>query len=243
MGNLIKVAKAGKGSSASGAYFKTRGAPNSTLNDIFNGTGLKNAYIKYRKGTTRPNAITHVSNIGRVQGVIGEKRVKNLQRAVANRNARLRRQVRNLTGEKYTYENYLKLARGGYLPPVIRVDFSKITSVKDYNALMRMIEADKTPQWKSERLDAMRSWLKKSVKRSIWIDEDDDPELFQRIDEMTEREILNYRRDYKGLIHDIFEFYVDDQAIDADDRDMMWARVRRALGLTGEVGANPIISV
>lgn len=254
MKNLLKVAKAGTKNPAStvlggptsniaDAYFKSKGGADSPLNDIFNGTGIKSAFIKSKKGTRNPNVITRVSNIGRVKGIIGDTRIANLEKAVKNRNARLRRQVKALTGEAYTYENYLKLSRAGYLPPVIRVDFSKITSVKDYNALMRMIEADKTPQWKADRLDAMRDWLKKSVKRSIWIDEDDDPELFQRINEMSEKEILAYRRDYKGLIGEIFDYYVDDQAIDADDRETMWVRIRRALGLVGEIGANPIIAV
>lgn len=242
MKNLLKVAKAGTGNPTN-AFFTSKGGATSPVNDIFSGRGITSAYIKSKKGTKNPNVITRVSNIGKVKGIIGDTRVANLQKAVKNRNARLRRQVKALTGEAYTYENYLKLSRAGYLPPVIRVDFSKIRSVKDYNALMRMIEADKTPAWKADRLDAMRNWLKKSIKRSIWIDEDDDPELFQRIEEMSEREILAYRRDYKGLIGEIFDYYVDDQAIDADDRDAMWIRIRRALGLVGEIGANPIIAV
>lgn len=193
--------------------------------------------------TKKVNVPARVTNMGKIKGIIGTKRLNELQKAVKNRNARMRRQTAKITGEKYTYENYLKLVRGQYLPPVVRVDLSKITSVKDYNALMRMLEADKTPAWKADRLNAMREWLKKSVKRSIWIDEEDDPELFERIDTMSEKEILEYRRNYKGLIKDIFDYYVDDQAIDADDRDVMWVRIRRALGLTGEIGANPIISI
>lgn len=201
--------------------------------------GLTKAFVVRTK---KVNVPARVTNMGKVKGIIGTKRLNELQKAVKNRNARMRRQTARITGEKYTYENYLKLVRGQYLPPVVRVDLSKITSVKDYNALMRMLEADKTPAWKADRLDAMREWLKKSVKRSIWIDEDDDPELFERIESMSEKEILEYRRNYKGLISDIFDYY-EEEAIDADDRDIMWARVRRALGLTGEIGANPIISI
>lgn len=211
------------------------------LSTIFKAnTGLLSAYSQKVKASNVP---TRITNMGKVKGIVGTKRLNELQKAVRNRNARMRRQTAKLTGEGYDYENYLKLVRAGYLPPVIRVDLSKVTSVKDYNALMRMLNADKTKAWRYERLTAMRDWLKKSIKRSIWIDEDDDPELFKHIDTMSEQDILNYRRDYKGLISDVFEYYTSDQAIDADDRDIMWTRIRQALGLTGAVGAKPIIAV
>lgn len=196
----------------------------------------------YTRRAKKVNVPTRVANIGKIKGIVGTKRLNELQKAVRNRNARMRRQTAKLTGEAYTYDNYLKLVRAGYLPPVIRVDMAKMTSIKDYNALMRMIEADKTPAWKSQRLDAMREWLSKSVKRSIWVDEEDDPELFERIDSMNEKEILDFRRDYKGLIGDIFDYY-NEQAIDADDRDIMWVRIRQALGLTGPIGAEPIYAI
>lgn len=188
------------------------------------------------------NVPTRVTNVGAIKGIVGTKRLNALQKAIRNRNARMRRQTAKLTGEAYTYDNYLKLVRAGYLPPVIRVDMAKMRSVKDYNALMRMLEADKTTSWKSQRLDAMREWLEKSVKRSIWVDEEDDPELFERIREMSEKEILEFRRNYKGLIKDIFDYY-EDEAIDADDRDVMWVRIRQAIGLTGPIGAEPIYAV
>lgn len=204
----------------------------STMNSIFKGNRLDKAYFKY----------TEVKNIQKVAGVVGEKRAEALRKAIKNRNARMRRQTKQLAGE-YNVKNALALIRGQYLPPMVRVDFSKVKSVKDYNTLMRMLEADKTPKWKGERLDKMREWLAKSVRRSIWIDDEDDPELFNRIYSMSEREIMQFRRDYKGLIGDIFDYYVDDQAIDSDDRDIMWARIRRAVGLTGEIGATPIYAV
>lgn len=200
---------------------------------------LTAAYMGRTKKVKVPARIT---NMGKIKGIVGAKRLNILEKAVRNRNARMRRQTAKLTGEAYSYDNYLKLVRAGYLPPVVRVDLSKVTSVKDYNALMRMLEADKTPAWKSERLESMREWLSKSVKRSIWVDEDDDPELFERIEGMSEKEILDFRRDYKGLIGDIFDYY-DEQAIDADDRDIMWVRIRQALGLTGAIGAEPIYAI
>lgn len=202
------------------------------LRTIFKGQNVASAYFKY----------TEVKNIQKIAGIVGEKRANALRKAIRNRNARMRRQTKMMAGE-YTAQNALALIRGQYIPPVVRVDFSKIKSVKDYNALMRMLEADKSTAWKSERRDKMRDWLANSIKRSIWIDEDDDPELFDRIYSMSEREIMAYRRDYKGLIGDIFEYYVDDQAIDADDRDAMWIKIRRALGLTGVIGDKPIYTL
>lgn len=177
--------------------------------------------------------LSKVTNLKPVEGLIGKKRLATLEKAVRNRNRRVRYTVKKLTGE-WNEENYLKLVRGQYVPPAVRVDLSKITSVKDYNALVRMLEADKTKEWKDTRLNSMRNWLANSIKRSIWIDESDDPELFEKIYRMSEQEILAYRDDNKSLIKDIFEYYVDDQAIDADDRDYMWNRMRQALGLKGE---------
>lgn len=177
--------------------------------------------------------LSKVSNIAPVKGMIGKKRIDQLKKAVENRNRRVRYTVKKMTGE-WNEENYLKLVRGQYVPPAVRVDFSKITSLKDYNALMRMLEADKTREWKDTRLNNMRNWLANSIKRSIWIDESDDPELFEKIYSMSEQEILRYRMDHPELIKEIFEYYVDDQAIDADDRDYMWNRMRKALGLKGE---------
>lgn len=177
--------------------------------------------------------LSKVENIAPVKGMIGKKRIDKLKKAVENRNRRVRYTVKKMTGE-WNEENYLKLVRGQYVPPAVRVDFSKVRSIKDYNALMRMLEADKTKEWKDTRLNNMRNWLANSIKRSIWIDEEDDPELFEKIYSMSEQEILRYRMEHPELIKEIFEYYVDDDLIDADDRDFMWNKMRQTLGLKGE---------
>ena len=177
--------------------------------------------------------LSRVENIAPVKGMIGKKRIDKLKKAVENRNRRVRYTVKKMTGE-WNEENYLKLVRGQYVPPAVRVDFSKIRSIKDYNALMRMLEADKTKEWKDTRLNNMRNWLANSIKRSIWIDEEDDPELFEKIYSMSEQEILRYRMEHPELIKEIFEYYVDDDLIDADDRDFMWNKMRQTLGLKGD---------
>ena len=176
--------------------------------------------------------LSKVSNIAPIKGMIGKKRIAELKKAVENRNRRVRYTVKKMTGE-WNEENYLKLVRGQYVPPAVRVDFSKVTSIKDYNALMRMLEADKTKEWKETRLNNMRNWLANSIKRSIWIDEEDDPELFEKIRNMSEQDILRYRMEHPSLVKRIFEYYVDDDLIDADDRDIMWNKTREALGLPG----------
>lgn len=176
--------------------------------------------------------LSRVENIAPVKGMIGKKRIEKLKKAVENRNRRVRYTVKKMTGE-WNEENYLKLVRGQYVPPAVRVDFSKVTSIKDYNALMRMLEADKTKEWKETRLNNMRNWLANSIKRSIWIDEEDDPELFEKIRNMSEQDILRYRMEHPDLVKRIFEYYVDDDLIDADDRDVMWNKTREALGLPG----------
>lgn len=183
-----------------------------------------------------------VYNIRPVKGVIGQKRIAELKKAVNNRNARIRYQVRRIYGE-YSMENYAKLARAQYVPPMIKVDFRNITTVKQYNALLRMLEADKSHEWKTNRTKAMRMWLRNSVARSIWVNEEDDPEMFEKIAEMSDREIMRFRDENKDLIGDVFEYYVDDSGIDVDDREYMWNRMRQALGLKGVVVNGDIITL
>lgn len=201
---------------------------------------LTRAMMKTANARSRKPA--EVSNIQPVKGVIGKKRMADLAKAVNNRNRRIRYQVKRLAGE-YSMENYAKLARAQYLPPMIKVDFSKIKTIKDYNALMRMLEADKTVEWKETRTNSMRRWLRNSIARSIWVNEEDDPEMFERIMKMSDREILEFRDANKDLIGDVFDYYVDDSGIDADDREYMWNRMRKALGLKGVVVNGDIITL
>lgn len=197
---------------------------------------------KMKAANARSRKPAEVKNIQPVKGVIGKKRMADLVKAVNNRNRRIRYQVKRLAGE-YSMENYAKLARAQYLPPMIKVDFSKIKTIKDYNALMRMLEADKTVEWKQTRTNSMRKWLRNSIVRSIWVNEEDDPEMFERIMKMSDREILEFRDANKDLIGDVFDYYVDDSGIDADDREYMWNRVRKALGLKGVVVNGDIITL
>lgn len=201
---------------------------------------LTRAMMKAANARSRKPA--EVKNIQPVKGVIGKKRMADLVKAVNNRNRRIRYQVKRLTGE-YSMENYAKLARAQYLPPMIKVDFSKIKTIKDYNALMRMLEADKTVEWKQTRTNSMRMWLRNSIARSIWVNEEDDPEMFERIMKMSDREILEFKDANKDLIGDVFDYYVDDTGIDADDREYMWNRMRKALGLKGVVVNGDIITL
>lgn len=201
---------------------------------------LTRAMMKAANARSRKPA--EVKNIQPVKGVIGKKRMADLVKAVNNRNRRIRYQVKRLTGE-YSMENYAKLARAQYLPPMIKVDFSKIKTIKDYNALMRMLEADKTVEWKQTRTNSMRMWLRNSIARSIWVNEEDDPEMFERIMKMSDREILEFKDANKDLIGDVFDYYVDDSGIDADDREYMWNRMRKALGLKGVVVNGDIITL
>ena len=196
---------------------------------------LESQYARQEVGGVKmaKTMLSRVENIAPVKGMIGKKRIEKLKKAVENRNRRVRYTVKKMTGE-WNEENYLKLVRGQYVPPAVRVDFSKVRSIKDYNALMRMLEADKTKEWKDTRLNNMRNWLANSIKRSIWIDEEDDPELFEKIYSMSEQEILRYRMEHPELIKEIFEYYVDDDLIDADDRDFMWNKMRQTLGLKGD---------
>lgn len=201
---------------------------------------LARAMMKAANARSRKPA--EVTDIQPVKGVIGKKRMADLRKAVNNRNRRIRYQVKRLTGE-YSMENYAKLARAQYLPPMIKVDFRNIRSIKDYNALMRMLEADKTVEWKQTRTSSMRMWLRNSIARSIWVNEEDDPELFEKISKMSDREILEFKDANKDLIGDVFDYYVDDSGIDADDREYMWNRVRQALGLKGVVVNGDIITL
>ena len=73
------------------------------------------AYKQYRvKKSDIIDRPTTVKNIAPVKGMFGKKRLEKLEKAIENRNRRIKRQVKALAGE-YTPENYAKLARSGYL--------------------------------------------------------------------------------------------------------------------------------
>lgn len=187
---------------------------------------------KIQKPVYNSGRPAEVTNIKPVKGLFGEKRIAALERAVRNRNRRIRAQVAKMTGERYTPENYAKLARSQYVPGFIRIDFSKVTTVKEYNAIIRMLEADKSKAWKNTRTEQMRETLAKTIRRALSIDADDDPEMFAKIMTMSDSEIVSFRMSNKALISDIFEYYKG-QDLDADDREWMWNRIREALGLKG----------
>lgn len=175
------------------------------------------------------NAPTMVSNIQPVKGMFGEKRIADLEKAVRNRNRRIKEQVKKLAGE-YNQENYAKLARSGYLPSQMKVDFSKVTSIKDYNMLMRMLTADKSKQWKEMRVSSMRNWMKSMVTKTTYIDKKMDPELFAKINSMSEKDIIRFRNENKDLVSDFFEWYKE-PAIDVDERNWLWDSIRKSLGM------------
>lgn len=188
------------------------------------------AYKQYKvKKSDIIDRPTTVKNIAPVKGMFGKKRLEKLEKAIENRNRRIKRQVKALAGE-YTPENYAKLARSGYLPAQIKADFSKISSIKDYNALMRILNADKTQEWKDARLKAMRNWMTKMVEKSIYVDKKIDPELFEKINSMSEKEILEFRKNNPEMIKDFFEWYVAPY-IDGDARDYLWDSIRASLGM------------
>lgn len=176
---------------------------------------------------------TKVINIQPIPGVVGKKRIEALRKAVRNRNARMRRETKKIFGE-YTPEYAQKLIQKQYLPGAIRVDFSKIKTLKEYNALMRMLELDKTKAWKTKRDFESRNWLKSAVENSLNIEPKDDPALFERIDKMTSTEVLMFALQNSKLIGDLFDYYgVIGQ--DVDERNKRWRDTREALGLTREI--------
>lgn len=170
---------------------------------------------------------------------IGKKRLENLDRAIRNRNRRLTAQVKNIMGE-YTQENYYRLAKGQYVPALVDIDFSKIRTIKDYNALMRMLEADKTKQFKQLRTEQMRTTMQNIISRGLMIDADDDPELFKRISQMSDAEIIRMRRDNTDNLVKTFEYYRGEIALEEDERQYYWNEWRKAVGLQPLVFKKPV---
>lgn len=184
---------------------------------------------RHVKSVNRTSQPTIVENIAPVKGKFGTKRISDLEKAVKNRNRRIRYQVKRLAGE-FTPENYAKLARSGYLPSALKVDFSQVKTVADYNLLMKMLTADKTKQWKGMRLDAMRNWMKAMVQKGAYVDRRMDSELYDFIDHMSELDILRFREENKDLVSDVFEWYAEPY-IDLDERNWLWDSIRKSLGL------------
>lgn len=176
---------------------------------------------------------TKVINIKPIPGVVGKKRIEDLRKAVRNRNARIRRETKKIFGE-YTPEKAQKLIQKQYLPGAVRVDFSKIKTLKDYNALMKMLELDKTKGWKTRRDFESRNWLKSAIENSLNIEYKDDPALFDRINRMSGTDVLFFAMQNAKLVGDLFDHYgVIEQ--DADARNKRWADTREALGLPREI--------
>lgn len=184
------------------------------------------AHKQTAKSSVKP---TTVNNVAPVPGIIGKKRLEAMYKAVKNRNRRIRDTVTRLSGE-YTQENYLKLARAGYLPGQMVIDFSGIKSIKEYNKLMKYLNMDKSKEWKAARLDAMRNWMATMVSKSLYITPDMDPELFARIAGMSEKDILAFRKNNPEMIKDFFEWY-SAPFIDGDARDTLWDEMRQSLGM------------
>lgn len=172
---------------------------------------------------------TMVMNIAPVKGLFGEKRIAELKKAVKNRDRRIKRAVKDIKGE-YNQENYAKLARAEYVPGRLIVDFSKVTTVKEYNDLMRMLKADSTKEWKAKRTEDMRDALAKTVIKSVNIDASVDPALFKAISKLSSRQITKMRMENPEFFKDIYDQY-DNTYIDADVRDYLWDGIRQALGL------------
>lgn len=175
------------------------------------------------------NKTTVIRNVQPIKGIIGEKRLSDLEKAIRNRERRLRRQVKELTGS-YSIENYQKMVRGEYLPSRIDIDFSAITSVREYNALMKMLNIDKTKAFKEKRTADMREALETTVRRAISIDASIDPELFARINEMSDKEIARIRMENPEFFKDIYDAY-EASIIDLEMRDYLWDGIREAVGL------------
>lgn len=175
---------------------------------------------------------TSITNIATKKN-IGEKRIANLKKAIRNRDRRLTTWTKKMypDEEKTLKERYTSLARGQYLPGMISIDFSHITTVKEYNALMRMLTADKTKAYKVQRTSQMRDWLKKAISKTIYITPEFDPELYAKINTLTDTEILRFRIDYPSLVKRVFDFYSDDSYITVEERDELWDKIRGAFGL------------
>lgn len=199
--------------------------------------------VKVRLGQLKDStqSASVVKNIQPVKGIIGKKRIADLKKAVANRNARYRRATKKIYGE-YTHANADELVRRQYLPGYVRVDFSKIKTLKQYKELMNMLNFDKTKGWKAMRTIQAQEWLSSAVKNSFNIEYEDDPELFDAISKMSADEILRFSIENNELIGELFDHYGEINQ-NPEEREDRWARTREAFGLSPELGERNIFTV
>lgn len=170
------------------------------------------------------------------KGVIGKVRMKNLETAVRNRNRRINYASKPLL-EVNENASLQKLAQQGYIPGQLVVDLKQIKTVKDYNRMMRLLNEDKSKSARALRAKAQARSLRNSIVRSINIDESDDPELFEKLSKMSDRDIASLRLNNKTLIRDIYDEYKSSSAIDEYEQERLHSEIRMALGLSKKVKA------
>lgn len=190
-----------------------------------------------------------IRNLERIPGRnIFQKDIEELKREVKNYNQRMRYQVNKAFkdkegnwlpgyGEKTFAEKYEILSQKQYIPPFIRVDFSKVRGQKDMDKLFDMLRKDTTGGFKARREIETGMWMEAMVKHSLNIEEDDDPELFNKIKSMSSFEIMQWSLENAKLVGDTFNKYdyvwqgITGDKGDAQERKDLWNDIRTSLGL------------
>ena len=151
------------------------------------------------------------------QPIIGKKRMEALKKASANYNRRAKRKLQKYFGEvSWEAANKYRRAEGRL---VTDVDISSIKTVKDYNAMIKWLNRDKTKAYKAEKTADRRDWMSTMLQVGYEMNPEDFPELFDLIEHMSGDQILLWQLSYPQLVKDSFRHY---KTRDRATRDSQW---------------------
>lgn len=150
--------------------------------------------------------------------VIGEKRMKTLQRAARNYDRRLKYRIKKYYGD-VNWDNVRALRRAEDRNYITDIDLSKVTNIKRYNALLRELNRDLTKPYKVEMTNKRRDWMMAMAENGYYVDLTQFPELYDAIMHMSADDVLRWETIYSDLVKDIgYHYKVHDMAT----HDELW---------------------
>lgn len=150
--------------------------------------------------------------------VIGEKRMKTLQKAAKNYNRRLKYRIKKYYGET-NWDNVRALRRAEDRNYITDIDLSKVTNIKRYNALLKELNKDLTKPYKAEMTNKRRDWMMAMAENGYYVDLTQFPELYDAIMHMSADDVLRWETIYSDLVKDIgYHYKIHDMAT----HDELW---------------------
>lgn len=141
------------------------------------------------------------------QRVLGPKREAELQRAMKNYERRTKAKIKKHYGEvtPESIEKYRRMMKDRTV--IVSFDREQIKNVKAYNTLIKFLNRDKTKEFKAELTKDRREWLTKTLEVAYELSPEENPELFDTINNMTADQILAWATQNPQFVAKLFYHY------------------------------------